>query len=83
MDNTLDGFEVIEDMPVVARRWDTGRILDAFLDSGEACIGKRYGDDALKAYRALKASAIRKHMPVTVCKRGDMVILVRKEDGDD
>lgn len=85
MDNVLDGFEVIEDISTVERRykWESGKILNAFLDSGEACLGKRYGDNALKAYRALKANAIRRHMPVTVRKRDDMVFLVRKEGGDD
>lgn len=80
MKGILDGFEVIEKPTKYRRgRWNCYKILDEFLASGNECMGKRYGDDIHKVVYAFLQQLKRTPMPVSVHKRGDMLILVREE----
>lgn len=80
--SALDGFEVIERKSVEKRnKWNCINILNEFVDSGNECMGRHYGDGVKNAAIAFRTQLKRTPMPVRVCKRGDMVILMR-EDGE-
>ena len=82
--SVLDGF-VPREKPLTKRnksKWRCSEIVDAFLESGNKCMGKRYGTDADVVSRAFRAHLnTHKHKPVGVRKGGDMVMLVRKDVG--
>lgn len=80
--NALDGFEVMDAEYMRIHRGYTGEIIDAFLETGNECMGKDYGEDAKKTCLALRGY-LKKHegLPVHVSKRGNTVLLIR-EGGD-
>ena len=81
--SALDGFEVIEKESVAKRKkWNCLDILNEFMDSGNECMGRHYGDDIKSAMIAFRAQLKRTPMPVRVCRRGDMVILMREDDDE-
>lgn len=80
MSGILDGFEVIEKpRDYKGSKWRCREILDEFLASGNECMGRRYGDDIRRVLNAFVQQLKRTPMPVSVHKRGDMLILVREE----
>ena len=82
MTSALDGYEVIE-LSTVITRSAMGRTVLAFIESGNECMGRRYGD--LKQLRRDQNTArafIRTHgLNVRAYRRNDMLMLVRL-DGD-
>lgn len=76
----INGFEPME-TPTKWRssKWRTRETVDAFLASGELCVGRDYGDQARKAYQAFRICVKRSKAPVTVTHRGAVVMLLRKE----
>jgi len=74
----IEGFEPMEVPRGKCGAWDEA--LREFLDSGHVCIGRRYGDAGeLAKDRAKAYQAARKVGGVKVCKRGDMLLLVRRD----
>ena len=81
--SALDGFEVIEKENVIKRKkWNCLDVLNVFIDSGNECMGRHYGDDIKNAMIAFRAQLKRTPMPVRACRRGDMVILMREDEGE-
>lgn len=82
--SALEGFEVMEKVPGKVRTktvWNTREVVEAFLESGNECMGKRYPDDreTRNAYMSFYLFIKRHGLPIMAVKRGKMVILVREE----
>ena len=78
MKDPLNDFEVV-DRPKTMR---ISEVINAFLETGNDCMGKRFSDcdEARRVYANAK-SYIRNHgiKEVDVCKRGNMLMLVRAD----
>lgn len=87
MSNVLEGFEVInrDECPGVVKS-RMGKVVLAFLESGNECMGKRYDDlselrrDVDSARQFVKYKPSRKRLGVRVSKRGDMLFLMRERE---
>lgn len=80
----LEGFEVMEYVPIISRmrKWNCGETIDAFLATGNSAMGKRFDDcrTTRNASRCFRAYAERHGSPVEVHRRGNTLILVRKDE---
>ena len=83
MKGSLDGFEVVEKPSPRAERGRTpmGDVIEAFKETGNECMGKRYPSaaelnrDRLKARYYIRSRNV---SGVRVTKAGDMLLLVRE-----
>lgn len=76
----MNGFEPIEYSPCAhGDKWRTKDTVETFLGSDEVCVGKDFGEDAVKACNAFR-QFIRVHKyPVRVFRRGNVVGLLKEE----
>lgn len=74
----INGFVPMDADQKIRSKWHTRETIDAFLESGETCVGRDYGEDMPKAYGAFRAYVKSSGVPVTVFKRGTVVGLLRR-----
>ena len=80
MDELLEGFVPME---IPERRMGiTQKVLNAFLDTGNECMGKKCSNakEAQKMCRRFYGCLKYYKYPVKVKRRGDVVLLVRGDD---
>ena len=80
MSDTLDGFKPMKVNEIQERSKYT-RIVKAFLDSGEECMGKEYEsiNSACVAVTGMDRSIKRLNLPINVKRRGKLVLLIRSD----
>ena len=77
----LDGFEVMEEPP--RNTWGAmGKAAIEFVESGNACMGKRYDDmrEMHLDYHKAKGFVKNHSLPMRVRRRGNLLLFERKDD---
>lgn len=82
MNDLLEGFEVVNPSSAIIggdARCRMGRVVLAFIDSGNECMAKRYSDkQSLRSDTVSARGFVNYHnLDVNVSRRGDMLLLMR------